>query len=118
MALGVAMYMGGYYCTEYMKQLSINNNQITEIQQLTDRINYQNTHIEMLHELDAKYTQELTNAKSKITQLGDDLRTHVKRMYVKVECPVSETPSPASVDGSGPARLAKDAEQDYVRLLG
>ncbi|WP_323868696.1 lysis system i-spanin subunit Rz, partial [Xenorhabdus szentirmaii] len=76
MALGVAMYMGGYYCTEYMKQLSINNNQITEIQQLTDRINYQNTHIEMLHELDAKYTQELTNAKSKITQLGDDLCTH------------------------------------------
>ncbi|WP_323862468.1 lysis system i-spanin subunit Rz, partial [Xenorhabdus szentirmaii] len=61
--------------------------------------------------------QELTNAKSKITQLSDDLRTHVKRVYVRAECPVSETASPAGVDGSRPARLAKDAEPDYLRLL-
>ncbi|WP_323853031.1 lysis protein, partial [Xenorhabdus szentirmaii] len=72
----------------------------------------------MLHELDVKHTQELTNAKSKITQLSDDLRTHVKRVYVRAECPVPETASPAGMDGSGSARLEKDAEQDYVRLLG
>ncbi|WFQ80740.1 lysis system i-spanin subunit Rz [Xenorhabdus sp. SF857] len=29
-----------------------------------------------------------------------------------------ETAAPSGVDGSRPARLAKDAEQDYVRLLG
>ncbi|CDL82537.1 Putative Rz endopeptidase from lambdoid prophage Rac (fragment) [Xenorhabdus szentirmaii DSM 16338] len=31
---------------------------------------------------------------------------------------MSETPSSSGLDGSGPARLEKDAEQDYVHLLG
>ncbi|MDX7988486.1 lysis protein, partial [Xenorhabdus sp. 12] len=91
------------YRSGYKVQLGINSDQKTEIQQLTDTINYQNTHIEMLHELDIKHIQELTNAKSKITQLSDDLRTHVKRVYVRAECPVSETASPSGLDGSRPA---------------
>ncbi|WP_439153593.1 lysis system i-spanin subunit Rz [Xenorhabdus littoralis] len=31
---------------------------------------------------------------------------------------MSETASSPGLDGSRPARLEKDAEQDYVRLLG
>ncbi|MBD1229102.1 lysis protein [Xenorhabdus griffiniae] len=90
--------------TDLSEQVAINANQQERIQQL--------------HERDTKRLQELTNAKTKIDQLSDDLRTNIKRVYVKAECPVSETTSPSGVDGSRPARLAKDAEQDYVRLLG
>ncbi|WP_419836363.1 lysis system i-spanin subunit Rz [Xenorhabdus littoralis] len=31
---------------------------------------------------------------------------------------MSETAAPSGLDGSRPARLEKDAEQDFVRLLG
>ncbi|CDM89682.1 lysis protein [Xenorhabdus bovienii] len=75
-------------------------------------------HIRHLAELDAKHMEKLANAESKITQLSDNLRTNVKRVYVKAQCPVSETAAGSGMDGSRPARLEKDAEQDYVRLLG
>ncbi|MEQ1975033.1 lysis protein [Xenorhabdus sp. SGI240] len=89
---------------QYDEQVAINTNQQERIQQL--------------HELDTRHTQELANAKSKLDELSDTLRTNVKRVYVKAECPVSKAAAPSGVDGSRPARLAKDAEQDYVRLLG
>ncbi|AOM40187.1 lysis protein [Xenorhabdus hominickii] len=107
-----------YYRSEYVKQKITNDSQSDEIQQLTDRINDQNTHIDILHEQDAKRLKVLANAKSKIDQLSDDLRTNTQRVFVKAECPVRETSAPSGVDSSRPARLAKDAEQDYVRLLG
>ncbi|CDL83178.1 lysis protein [Xenorhabdus szentirmaii] len=117
-ALMIASAAAFLYRSGYKKQLGINNGQITEIQQLNDTINYQNTHIEMLHELDSKYTQELANAKSKINQLSNDLRANTQRVYVKANCPVLKTTTTSSVGGSRPAKLAKDAEQDYVHLLG
>ncbi|BET96513.1 lysis protein [Xenorhabdus taiwanensis] len=81
-------------------------------------INEQQEQIKHLTELDTKHIQELANAKTKLDELSDTLRADIKRVYVKAECPVSETAAPSGVDGSRPARLAKDAEQDYVRLLG
>ncbi|WP_340618705.1 lysis system i-spanin subunit Rz [Xenorhabdus entomophaga] len=90
--------------SQYDEQVAINTNQQERIKQLAER--------------DTKQLQELANAKSKLDELSDTLRTNVKRVYVKAECPVSETAAPSGVDGSRPARLAKDAEQDYVRLLG
>ncbi|KMJ45458.1 hypothetical protein AB204_09065 [Xenorhabdus khoisanae] len=88
----------------YDEQVAINANQQERIKQL--------------HELDTRHSQELANAKSKLDELSDTLRTNTQRVYVKAQCPVSETAAPSGVDGSRPARLAKDAEQDYVRLLG
>ncbi|CAM3962790.1 lysis protein [Xenorhabdus thuongxuanensis] len=114
----VSTFEAFYYLSAYSEQKATNNRQTTEIQQLTDTISYQNTHINMLHELDTKRTQELANAKTKLDELSDTLRADIKRVYVKAECPVSETAASSGVDGSRPARLAKDAEQDYVRLLG
>ncbi|CDH05448.1 putative Rac prophage; prophage lambda endopeptidase [Xenorhabdus bovienii str. oregonense] len=115
---GIASFGSYHYSTEYKKQKEANGLQATEIKQLTDTINYQNTHIDMLHEQDAKRLKVLANAKSKIDQLSDDLRTNTQRVFVKAECPVRETAAPSGVDSSRPARLEKDAEQDYVRLLG
>ncbi|CDL80203.1 lysis protein [Xenorhabdus cabanillasii] len=97
MALGVAMYVGSYYRTEYTKQLGINSDQKTEIQQLTDRINDQNTHIAMLHKLDAKHTQELAHAKSEIDTLRADVAAGRRKLRIKARCPVSEAVTPSSV---------------------
>ncbi|TDB48250.1 lysis protein [Photorhabdus khanii] len=117
-ALIIVSLTAYYYHSALQKERHVTTQQQEDIQQLTDTINYQNSHITMLNELDDKHTNELAHAKSKITQLSDDLRTNIKRVYVKAQCPVRETPSPSGVDGSGSARLEKDAEQDYVRLLG
>ncbi|MBD2812531.1 lysis protein [Xenorhabdus sp. Vera] len=81
-------------------------------------INQQQARIQHLAELDTKHLEKLANAESKITQLSDDLRTNVKRVYVKGVCAKSETASSPGLDDPRPARLEKDAEQDYVRLLG
>ncbi|WP_339378872.1 lysis protein [Xenorhabdus sp. BG5] len=88
----------------YDEQVAINTTQQERIQHLA--------------EWDTKQLQELANAKSKLDELSDTLRANTKRVYIKAECSVSETAFPSGVDGSRPARLAKDAEQDYVRLLG
>ncbi|WP_340608686.1 lysis protein [Xenorhabdus bharatensis] len=77
------------YRSGYKKQLSINNDQLTEIQQLTDRINYQNTHIDMLHELDSKHIQELANAKTEIDTLRADVAAGRRKLRIQATCPVS-----------------------------
>ncbi len=116
MALGVAMYVGSYYRTEYTKQLGINGDQKTEIQQLTDHINDQNTHIAMLHELDAKHTQELTHAKTEIGRLRVAAERNPERVYIKAECPGPKTTAAARVDDAAPARPTDTAVRNYWLL--
>ncbi|MBD2779427.1 lysis protein [Xenorhabdus szentirmaii] len=100
-ALVIASAAAFLYRSGYKKQLGINNDQITEIQQLTDTINYQNTHIEMLHELDSKHTQELANAKTEIDTLRADVATGRRKLRIKANCPVPETtPSGSVVDAT------------------
>ncbi|WP_274713618.1 lysis protein [Xenorhabdus bovienii] len=111
------MYIGGYYRTEYKKQLSINGDQATEIRQLTDAINYQNTHIDMLHEMDTKHTQELANAKSEIDTLRADVAAGRRKLRVQATCPVSETTSSRSMVDAGTPQLTEAARQDYYDLL-
>ncbi|MDE1496879.1 lysis protein, partial [Xenorhabdus bovienii] len=60
---GIASFGSYHYSTEYKEQKEANGRQATEIQQLTDTLNYQNTHIDMLHEQDAKRLKVLANAK-------------------------------------------------------
>ncbi|KLU14821.1 MULTISPECIES: lysis protein [Xenorhabdus] len=115
-ALGVAMYVGSYYHTEYQKQLGINRDQLTEIQQLTDTITYQNTHIEMLHELDVKHTQRLANANAEIDRLHTASLAHPERVYIKAKCPVPKTVASARVDDATPARPHDAAVRNYWLL--
>ncbi|WP_416777481.1 lysis protein [Xenorhabdus budapestensis] len=104
------------YCSGYKKQLSINSDQATEIQQLTDTINYQNTHIDMLHELDSKHTQELAHAKIEIDTLRADVATGRRKLRIKATCPVSENTSFGGVGDAGTPQLTEAARQDYYRL--
>ncbi|MDC9620867.1 lysis protein [Xenorhabdus sp. XENO-7] len=91
---GIATFGSYHYSSEYEKQKEANGHQSTEIQQLTDRINYQSTHIDMLHELDTKHRQELDNAKSEIDNLRSDVAAGRRKLRIKAICPsVSEATS-------------------------
>ncbi|PHM24088.1 lysis protein [Xenorhabdus ehlersii] len=105
------------YRSGYKKQLSINSDQATEIRQLTDTINYQNTHIDMLHEIDTKHTQELANAKTEIDTLRADVAAGRRKLRIKATCPVSETSPSGSVVDAGAPQLTEQAKQDYYDLL-
>ncbi|PHM65724.1 lysis protein [Xenorhabdus sp. KJ12.1] len=96
-ALTIASAAAFLYRSGYKKQLGINSEQITEIQQLTDTINYQNTHIDMLHELDSKHTQELANAKTEIDTLQADVAAGRRKLRIQASCPVSETTASGSM---------------------
>ncbi|WP_038204391.1 lysis protein, partial [Xenorhabdus bovienii] len=88
---GVATFGSYHYSTEYEKQKKANEDQVTEIQQLTDTLNYQNTHIDMLHEMETKHTQELANAKSEIDTLRSDVAAGRRKLRIQAICPVRET---------------------------
>ncbi|MDE9443884.1 lysis protein [Xenorhabdus bovienii] len=110
---GIASFGSYHYSTEYEKQKEANGRQATEIQQLTDTINYQNTHIDMLHEMDAKHTQELANAKSEIDRLHTTSLAHPERVYIKATCPVPKTPASSGMDDAATARPTDTAVGNY-----
>ncbi|CDL84860.1 lysis protein [Xenorhabdus szentirmaii] len=100
-ALVVASAAALLYRSGYKVQLGINSEQATEIQQLTDTINYQNTHIDMLHELDAKHMEKLANDKIEIDALRADVAAARRKLRIKAICPVREaTPSGSMVDAT------------------
>jgi prophage endopeptidase len=116
-ALIIASASAFLYRSGYKKQLGINSDQITEIQQLTDTIDYQNTHIEMLHELDSRHIQELANAKTEIDTLRADVAAGRRKLRIKATCPVPETTTSGSVGDAGSAQLTETAQQNYYDLL-
>ncbi|MDC9623654.1 lysis protein, partial [Xenorhabdus sp. XENO-7] len=102
---------------EYEKQKKANGRQATEIQQLTDTLNYQNTHIDMLHEMDAKHLKVLANDKAKIDTLLADVAAARRKLRIKAVCPVLETVTSGSVGDTGTPQLTEAARQDYYDLL-
>ncbi|MDE9435654.1 lysis protein [Xenorhabdus bovienii] len=115
-ALIIASAAAFLYRSGYKEQLGINNDQLTEIQQLTDTINYQNTHIGMLHELDTKHTQELANAKTEIDRLHTASLAHPERVYIKAKCPMSKTVTGSSMGDAATARPTDSAVRNYWLL--
>ncbi|MBD2782524.1 lysis protein [Xenorhabdus szentirmaii] len=93
-----------------------NERQKTEIQQLTDTINYQNTHIEMLHELDVKHTQKIADDQIEINKLRDAAFVHPERVYIQAKCPVRETAASSGVDDAATARPTDSAVRNYWLL--
>ncbi|WP_426576697.1 lysis protein [Xenorhabdus stockiae] len=107
-ALIIASGAAYLYRTEYKKQIGINSDQATEIQQLTDTINYQNTHIDMLNELDKTHTQELANAKTEIDTLRADVAAGRRKLRIQATCPVSETTSSVSLGDATTVELSRE----------
>lgn len=65
--------------------------------------------------LDAKYTQELADAKATIDQLHDDVATGKRRLQLNAICTKQPTVSPGMADAAS-ARLTEAAERDYFTL--
>lgn len=68
-------------------------------------------------DLDAKYTQELADAKQTIEQLQRDVAAGDKRLRLNATCkPVRTSTGTASVDDATSPGLTDAAERDYFRL--
>ncbi|EIC4353480.1 lysis protein [Salmonella enterica] len=69
--------------------------------------------------LDAKYTQELADAKAENDALRDDVAAGRRRLYVNATCPTVPTgksTATARVDNATSPRLADSAQRDYFTL--
>ncbi|WP_445494030.1 lysis protein [Photorhabdus sp. SF281] len=116
LALIVISLTAYYYHSELQREQRITKQQQSEIQQLTDTINYQNSHITMLNELDVKHTKELAHAKSEIDALRDDVAAGRLRLRIAATCNQSETGSSSRLGDAGTPRFNPAAEQDYFAL--
>ncbi|MDE1492912.1 lysis protein [Xenorhabdus bovienii] len=110
---GIASFGSYHYSTEYEKQKEANGLQATEIKQLTDTLNYQNTHIDMLHEMDAEHLKVLANANAEIDRLHTASFVHPERVYIKATCPVPKTTAPSGMDDAATARPTDTAVGNY-----
>ncbi|EOC0702315.1 lysis protein [Salmonella enterica subsp. enterica serovar Kokomlemle] len=69
--------------------------------------------------LDAKYTQELADAKAENDALRDDVAAGRRRLYINATCPAAPTGKSTSatrVDNAARPRLADSAQRDYFTL--
>ncbi|HDL7647895.1 TPA: lysis protein, partial [Yersinia enterocolitica] len=68
--------------------------------------------------LDAKYTQELADAKSQIEALRADVAAGRRRLRLNAQCvsTVSPQTGTASMDDATGPRLTDAAQRDYLRL--
>ena len=64
--------------------------------------------------LDAKYTQELADAKKTISDLRRDVDSGAKRLRIAATCPgVSKATSATGMDDAGTPELTPDARRNY-----
>ncbi|ELY4847895.1 lysis protein [Cronobacter sakazakii] len=66
--------------------------------------------------LDAKYTQELADAQSTITQLERDVATGKRRLQLNATCTANGSTGTTRVDDGASPRLTDAAERDYFTL--
>lgn len=66
--------------------------------------------------LDAKYTQELADAKKKLDDLRRCVSTGKCGLHVNARCPANGTASASGMDDAASPRLTDAAERDYFTL--
>ncbi|WP_276641336.1 lysis protein [Siccibacter turicensis] len=66
--------------------------------------------------LDAKYTQELQDAKANINQLERDVAAGKRRLHLNATCGKNGATSSPSMDDATSPRLSNAAERDYFTL--
>ncbi|MGK5615431.1 lysis system i-spanin subunit Rz [Proteus mirabilis] len=103
---------------EKINKLTENHKKLTAMLEEQKAINtdYQ-ARITRLNQLDIKYTQELASAKNEIDRLRDDIRNGTKRVYIKAECPKSDSDTSSSLDVSRPTPVARDTEENILNLV-
>ena len=117
----VSIIVGGYWVIN--RQANRINLLIEKNKELTIALEEQKSintdyqaRIMRLNQLDIQYTQELANAKNKISRLRDISERHPERVYIKAECPkVTTTPS-TSLAYATTARPTDTAIRNYWLL--
>ncbi|MDY0970139.1 lysis protein [Siccibacter turicensis] len=66
--------------------------------------------------LDAKYTQELEDAKANINQLERDVTDGKRRLHLNARCRKNSAASTTSLDDATSPRLTDSAQRDYFTL--
>lgn len=89
-----------------------------ENSELIDSIQNYEQHIDSLHELDTKHTQELTNAKAEIDKLRTAAERNPERVYIRASCPKGEANSTSGLDDGTTARPDDTAIRNYWLLRG
>ncbi|WP_350305570.1 lysis protein [Photorhabdus viridis] len=115
LALIIISLTAYYYHAELQREQRVTKQQQSEIQQLTDTISYQNSHITMLNELDVKHTKELAHAKSEIDVLRNDVAAGHRRLRIAATCNQGEAGSSRLDDAASP-RLEDSVVRDYFTL--
>ncbi|RAW90617.1 MULTISPECIES: lysis protein [unclassified Photorhabdus] len=115
-ALIIVSLTAYYYHSALQKERHVTKQQQEDIQQLTDAIDYQNSHIAMLNELDVKHTKELAHAKSEIDVLRNDVAAGRRRLRIAATCSQGEASSSPGVDDAASPRLEDPAIRDYFTL--
>ncbi|QXF34288.1 peptidase [Photorhabdus luminescens] len=117
LALIVISLTAYYYHSELQREQRVTKQQQEDIQQLTDTIDYQNSHITMLNELDIKHTQELAHAKSEIDVLRNDVAAGHRRLRIAATCNQGKAGSSRGMVNAGTPQFTETAQQDYYDLL-
>ncbi|MCK9781213.1 lysis protein [Proteus columbae] len=102
---------------EKINTLTKNNKELTNTLEEQKAINadYQ-VRIELLNQLDIKYTQELASAKNEIDTLRNAVNSGSKRVYIKAECPKSDGDTTPGLDDATTARPTDTAIRNYWLL--
>ncbi|MCZ4057803.1 lysis protein [Pantoea sp. LMR881] len=110
LCLGIAAFasVANYYHSKYESASSL-----AETRQET--INDMQRRQQSVAALDAKYTQELADAKATIDQLHDDVATGKRRLQLNATCTKQPT-GPSGMDDAASARLTDAAQRDYFTL--
>ncbi|EOJ8666999.1 lysis protein [Providencia stuartii] len=87
-----------------------------ENSELIDSIQNYEQRIEILHELDTKHTQELTNAKAEIDKLRIAAERNPERVYIRASCKKTEGTTTSSLDDAITARPTDSAIRNYWLL--
>lgn len=66
--------------------------------------------------LDAKYTQELADAKATIDQLERDVASGKRRLQLNAKCPANGVAGTGGMGNASSPRLTDSAERDYWSL--
>ncbi|WP_262979804.1 lysis protein [Photorhabdus temperata] len=117
LALIVISLTAYYYHSELQREQRVTKQQQEDIQQLTDTIDYQNSHITMLNELDVKHTKELANAKSEIDVLRNDVAAGRRRLRITAACHQGEATATSKLDDAASPRLEDSVVRDYFTLI-
>ncbi|OWO80666.1 peptidase [Photorhabdus luminescens] len=115
-ALALVSLLAYHYYGKYTKQLDTTVKLQSELLEQQNEIVNQQERIKRLSELDNQHTKELSNAKSEIDGLRDDVAAGRKLLLVKATCPKSEASSSGSVGYAATPRLNPATEQDYFDL--